>query len=71
MAAPAKEKTVKVKANYSFCDVPEGKEQMLWGIAFEHITKEQDGEAFHFLVADLPADIAKEMNAAGRVSKFA
>jgi len=42
----------------------------LWGVDFEHIVKEQDGKEFHFLVADLDADVAKEMHASGRVSKF-
>jgi len=67
-AAP---KTIKVKANYPFCDVAEGKVQILWGVEFIHETREQDGEVFHFLTADLDAEVAKEMNASGRVSKFA
>ena len=66
-AAP---KTIKVRAEYPFADVRVGDTQTLWGVDFEHIVKEQDGKEFHFLVADLDADVAKEMHASGRVSKF-
>lgn len=70
MATPAKAKTVKVKADYAFCDVREGMTQTLWGVPFTHIVKEQDGEDFHFLVAELDLAVAEDMRASGRVSKF-
>jgi len=62
-------KKIKVRANYPFCDVPEGDEQVLWGVPFVHEVVKQKGEEFHILTAELDSKVADEMFACGRVSK--
>jgi len=68
-AKAAKPKTVKCRATYAFADKPVGIVDVLWGVSFTHEVVKQDGEDFHILTADLPLDVAKEMQAAGRVER--
>jgi len=65
----ASKKTIKVLAEYPFCDVDEGQVQTLWGVDFTHEVVKQDGKDFHILVAELDAEQANAMFESGRVTK--
>jgi len=62
-------KTIKCRALYPFADKPVGEADTIWGVPFIHeVVKQKDGD-FHILTAELPVDVAKEMQAAGRVER--